>query len=319
MDCLIIGGSGQLGTALKAVAPKDFNILSPPSSKLNIISLIDTKRYFNVYKPSVVINCAAYNKVNEAETIEGYEDAIALNTIAVGNITNACREIGATLYHVSTNYVFGDRKIDTKNFRSIAYEEEIPDPKNNYGRTKYAGEILALAYDASIIIRTAGLYGVSESKQKQNFVDKIINKVKNNETVEVINNITSVTYAKNLARKIWLLIYYYNIHKRIKFSKIFHMVDNGITSWDIFAHDIISAINGDTSKIKVIDYNNVKYDKTKFPALLPFYSVIATRYSLCLQEEIEDDERKLYGESDVFAETHLEGMTEYLKEIGEIN
>ncbi|MEU7280798.1 dTDP-4-dehydrorhamnose reductase [Streptomyces sp. NPDC045431] len=104
-------------------------------------------------RPSVVVNCAAWTAVDDAETREA--EALAVNGTAVRSLAEACAEVGARLLHVSTDYVFDGRA-------SVPYAEDAtPAPRTAYGRTKLAGEraVLELLPERGYVIRTAWLYG----------------------------------------------------------------------------------------------------------------------------------------------------------------
>jgi len=104
------------------------------------------------FRPDVVINCAAYTKVDLAEG-EGREKAFAVNGAAVGNVASAASAVGARLLHVSTDYVFDGAA------RSPYREDAPTNPQSVYGQSKLAGEREALAYDRALVVRTSWLFG----------------------------------------------------------------------------------------------------------------------------------------------------------------
>src|SRR5207302_5199978 len=118
-------------------------------------------------RPDLVINCAAYNFVDRAESEPGA--AFEVNAWAVKRLAVACRDLGFTLVHFSTDYVFG---LD-KERREPYSETDCPGPLSVYGLSKLSGEFMVRTYcPRHFVIRTCGLYGVSGSGGKgRNFVE----------------------------------------------------------------------------------------------------------------------------------------------------
>ena len=114
-------------------------------------------------RPDVVLNCAAYNLVDDAERDPG--PAFAINATGVGLLAAACREAGALLVHYGTDYVFDGQK-------GAPYtEEDAPCPLNNYGRSKLAGEqILQETLSRFLLFRVSWVFG----EGKQNFLYKLL-------------------------------------------------------------------------------------------------------------------------------------------------
>lgn len=104
-------------------------------------------------KPDVVVNCAAWTAVDDAEAHE--DAALAVNGHGAGHLAAACRDVGATLVHLSTDYIFDGTA------REPYPEDAEPAPHTAYGRTKLAGEqaVRAVLPHDSYIVRTAWLYG----------------------------------------------------------------------------------------------------------------------------------------------------------------
>src|SRR3989338_8906976 len=145
--------------------------------ELDIVDLEKVRERLESIRPDVVINCSAYTKVDDCET--NRELAFKINAEAVLNIAKACEELGATLIHFSTDYVF-----DGKNSEGYK-EDDVPSPINIYGESKLAGEenirkILKNYY----IIRTSWLFGPGG----KNFVDTMRSLAKERDTVDVVGD-----------------------------------------------------------------------------------------------------------------------------------
>jgi dTDP-4-dehydrorhamnose reductase len=130
---LITGANGQLAKEfVKELTNRGLEFTALAKEELDIS---DTNKVFKVIKevkPDIVINCAAYNLVDKAESSP--VEAIAVNTLGVANLAFACADVKATLVHYSTDYVFDGTKV------GFYTEEDQPNPLNEYGKSKLFGE-----------------------------------------------------------------------------------------------------------------------------------------------------------------------------------
>lgn len=123
---------------------------------VDITSYGNVKHHFDDFNPDVVINCVAYTHVDDAEFSSEKREAIAVNTDGPKNIARLCAKSDAILIHFSTDYVFGGRKEPPNGYT----EDEIPDPLNVYGDTKYQGEeMIRKEMVKYFVVRTSWLYG----------------------------------------------------------------------------------------------------------------------------------------------------------------
>jgi dTDP-4-dehydrorhamnose reductase len=134
--------------------------------------------------PELVLNCAAYNTVDDAE--RDFAGAFAVNAFGVCELARACRELGATLVHFSTNYVFGR----DENRRQPYKESDAPGPQGVYAVSKLAGEELVRAYCPRLfVIRVCGLYGTrTRGGQPANFIQRLIARARRGEKLRVVND-----------------------------------------------------------------------------------------------------------------------------------
>ncbi len=166
MRVLVTGGNGQLGSALfDRLSTRTADVvLGIDLPDIDITDPGSVREVFAQFAPDVVINCAAWTAVDAAEEKEA--DALKVNGEGPRVLAEACKDVGAWLVQISTDYVFaGDA--DTP------YAEDArPDPKTAYGRTKLAGEIAVqeVLPVAHYLVRTACLYGL----QGNNFVKTIL-------------------------------------------------------------------------------------------------------------------------------------------------
>lgn len=256
---LITGASGQLGNEIK-VASKNYSgyeFIFNDIDTFDISKESSVSEFINKTNPDWIINCAAYNFVDRAETDS--DNAFLINGKAVKNIVSSINGTECKLIHVSTDYVFDGNS-------NFPYTETSPaDPQSVYGRSKFEGEKYALQHHGTMVIRTAWLY----SSFGNNFVKTILRHGKEKALINVVfDQIGTPTYAADLAEVI-LSIISKVIRNQIAFKAgIYHYSNEGVCSWYDFAAEIIHE-TGFPCKVNPIlskDYPSV--------AKRPFYSVM---------------------------------------------
>jgi dTDP-4-dehydrorhamnose reductase len=260
LSILVVGASGQLGSEIfdRQALHSTYSFIFLKKGDLDISSYSELETYFEDSNIDVVINCAAYTKVAQAELERDKADAA--NFLGVKNLATLARERAIKLIHISTDSVF-----DGQNSRPYI-ESDATNPLNAYSKSKVDGEnaMLAVNPENSIIIRTSWVY----SKYGNNFVKTMVGLGCNKKSVVVINDqIGTPTSAKDLACAIL------NILPNIvcKNVEIYHYSNEGAISWFDFAKEIFAQSNIDclVEPISTIDYGaNVKR---------PLYSVLDTR------------------------------------------
>jgi dTDP-4-dehydrorhamnose reductase len=178
---------------------------------------------FQQYKPAFFVSCGAYTAVDKAENEREFAEKI--NAHAVGIIAEQCKQTGATLIQISTDYVFDGNA-------QHPYTTDAPtNPVNFYGQTKLDGEKLALARnDRTIIIRTAWLY----SSSGNNFVKTMLRLMNEKSEISVVNDqLGTPTYARDLAIAICKII-----TSEKQTYGVYHFTNAGIISWFDFAVEI---------------------------------------------------------------------------------
>lgn len=205
MKVLITGANGLSGQAITSIFSRETDyelILTSVEDKpfldygntyqvLDITIKENVKRLIEFYLPDVIINCAAYTNVDKCESER--EFSWKLNVDGVKNLIIASRKTGAKIIHYSTDYVF-----DGKN--GPYTENSIPNPISFYGREKLASENALITSDINFaIIRTLVLYGIGNNV-KPNFALWMIDKLKNNQPLNVVTDqISNVTMIDDLA------------------------------------------------------------------------------------------------------------------------
>ena len=200
MKVAVTGAAGQLGRALvdRLGARAAW---AGGRDALDVRDPAAVSRVLDDVRPDVVINAAAYNDVDGAESDPA--SAMAVNAVGPGNLARACRERGALLVHVSTDYVFDGAKGEP--YR----EEDCPRPASVYGVSKLAGCLLvAAAGGPHLIVRTSGVFGAGGNRVKGgSFVERILAKARSGQPLRVVNDqVSSPTYAPDLAAALVTLV-----------------------------------------------------------------------------------------------------------------
>jgi len=193
----LFGSRGQLGVELKSeFTARGYEVACFDRSLVDITDAAVVERTVSGVDPAVVINAAAYNQVDLAETEP--LAALQVNALAVRNLAIACRNTDAQLVHFSTDYVFDGQA-------GRAYREEDPTrPVGAYAVSKLAGELYARAYlDRPLIIRTSGVFGPGGmDTARGNFVELMLRLAAQSAPIRVVeDHVASPTYAPALAAR----------------------------------------------------------------------------------------------------------------------
>jgi dTDP-4-dehydrorhamnose reductase len=227
---LITGSKGQLGNELKVVSENyyGYDFIFTDIDTLDLTSQEKTSEFIKKSKPDWIINCAAYNLVDKAETEP--DKALLINGIAVKNITEVIRGSECRFIHLSTDYIYDG-------LSNVPYNEYVaPNPLSAYGRSKLAGEKYALLHQGSMIIRTSWLY----SSFGNNFVKTILRHAAEKESLKVVFDQTGTpTYAADLAEAIMHIISGVIRNQVAMNSGLYNYSNEGVCSWYDFASEIV--------------------------------------------------------------------------------
>jgi dTDP-4-dehydrorhamnose reductase len=201
----------------------DWAVSAPARAELDVTDDEAVDRAFEELRPRLVINCAAFHNVDVCEREE--DRALAVNARAVKRLAERCAATGATLVHLSTNYVFAGT-------RPQPYaEQDLPEPRSAYAVSKLAGEHAALAYaPRALVVRTAGLYGLHGSRSKGgNFVTRIVERARRGEPLGVVSDQRlSPTFTADLAVALVEAV-------ELGAAGLFHLTSAGACSWHEFS------------------------------------------------------------------------------------
>ncbi|WP_319456287.1 MULTISPECIES: dTDP-4-dehydrorhamnose reductase [unclassified Mycobacterium] len=257
-DRIVITGAGGLLGRTLVFAAGGREVLALTSADCDITDPVAVQR--RVSAGDVVINCAAYTKVDEAERDEAR--AYAVNATGAENVAQACARVGARLIHVSTDYVFSGR------FEGEQRPYEIDDetnPLSAYGRTKLAGEVKVLAAlpDANVV-RTSWIFG-----GEADFVAAIGKKAAGADDVDVVaDQVGGPTYVGDLAQALL------DVASRAISEPVLHVANAGAASRYEQARAVFELLGADPERVRPVGT-----DRHPRPAPRPAYSVLSAHRS----------------------------------------
>ena len=244
MKILVTGTNGQVGHALMRELT-EHELIGLTRQDCDLTNLDQIKQVIDQHQPNLIINPAAYTKVDQAE--DEPKLAFQINRDAPRAMAEKAREYDIPFIHFSTDYVFDGQK-------ELPYtEEDLPNPLGVYGKSKFAGEEAIREIDGQYyIFRTSWVY----SSIGQNFYLNIQRKIRDQDELKVVNDQFGVpTSSLFIAQQIKKMI-----HKLLNENKgIYNLVPNGISTWFDFAQLILNTSKLDQSKKKIIPVSSEQY------------------------------------------------------------
>ena len=251
---LISGGNGQLGTEFRRLFGD--GALAFGHDQMDISNAESVESVVDQVRPSILLNCSAYTAVDAAE--ENPAECHAINSSGVGNLARAASKHDALLVHFSTDYVFGRSTKDDGPLN----ESSATSPQGVYATSKLEGEKNAALCPRHLVIRTCGLFGVTD--QRRNFVEAMLRLGKEREEIGVVNDqFCNPTSTRVLAHAVKQLI-------DLSEEGLFHVVCSGPVSWYEFAIEIFRQAEYDTRVASITT------EQFNAPAPRPAYSVLDT-------------------------------------------
>lgn len=285
MKILLTGSNGQLGHDFKKIFnKKNIEYIATDYKELDITNDEDLNKFFQENEGIThVINCAAYNDVDKAETDK---KVWLINAEAPKKLAEFSKKVGAIFVTYTTDFVFDGEK------NSPYMEDDKTNGLSEYGKSKAQGEKDVLeAYDKSFVIRTSWVFGIANN----NFNKQVINWSKSRNELNIVDDQVSVpTYSMDLAEFSWKLI------QTEKFG-LYHITNDGIASKYDQAKYVLEKIGwkGTLGRAKTADFN--------LPAKRPAYSKLDS-------SKVE----KLLGEKIPTWQSGIDRFLEEMKENGEL-
>ena len=259
MRILVTGVTGQLGyDVVSCLKERQLECIGTGSSDFDLADADAVREYLMQYRPDIVIHCAAYTNVNQAQ--QEQERCRAVNVDGTRAIALACRELGAGMVYISTDYVFpGD---GTQFYET----DDSKNPQCVYGRTKYEGEqAVQEILEKYFIVRVSWTFGAHGN----NFVKTMLRLGRERQEVRVVDDqVGSPSYTKDIAAVLC------DIAVSEKYG-VYHLTNEGVCSWAEFTQEIFRQAG---IGAKVIPIPSSEYPT---PAKRPLNSRLSKR---CLDE-----------------------------------
>ncbi|MDG2303131.1 MAG: dTDP-4-dehydrorhamnose reductase [Candidatus Binatia bacterium] len=251
MKILLTGAAGQLGRSLRRTL-HGHDVVACEHGRLDIADLAAVREAVAAEKPDLILNAAAHNRVDDAESDPG--PAYRGNAVGPRNLALASNEVGAAVVHVSTDYVFDGRG------NRPYHEYDVPAPRSAYGASKLAGEVAVReANPRHYIARTAWVY----HEERGNFPRTMLS-LRDRDEVRVVNDqVGSPTYAPHLADALTTLI-------ETEAFGTYHLAGAGQASWFDLTCELYRREGITTSVVPVTT------EEFPRPAERPQFSVLET-------------------------------------------
>jgi dTDP-4-dehydrorhamnose reductase len=263
----LIGSTGQLGSDIARLWPdsslgrRGDELIELTHADIEVTDPESVHSVLNGVQPSLVINTAAYIRVDDCET--DTLNAFMVNGMGTKYVAEACRDLGCSLVHFSTDYVFDGRKT------TPYLELDATSPESAYGITKRAGEAFVryILPEDHLLVRSSGLYGFAGASGKGgNFVETMLRLAREGRSLRVVDDQTSCpTYTLDLAETLLTLI-------EREARGLFHVTNAGGCTWYDFARAIFeeTGLTPDLSPTTTEEYG--------LPAKRPAYSILANTH-----------------------------------------
>lgn len=253
---LVTGARGQLGNKISELLSMKYELILTDVDSLDITDKHSTEKFITEKKPEIVIHGAAYTKVDLAEDEEML--CFKINAEGTKNIAQAANKVGATLFYISTDYVFDGQK------KAPYLETDRVNPLSVYGKTKLEGEKYIEKFCKKYyIIRVSWLFGeLPENHPGTNFVETMLKLAKDRDELNIINDqIGSPTYTGDLVKTIAKIV---DAGGQPLPYGLYHFSGKNPCSWYDFSAEIFKQAN---TAIKLNPIPSSQYpQKAKRPA-----------------------------------------------------
>lgn len=280
MILALIGANGMLAQAVKKTASPAYEVVSFDLPAFDLTDRVQVLSAMAALQPAVIVNCAAFTNVDGCESEEAL--ATRVNGEGPAHLAEAAKRCGATLVHVSTDYVFSGDK-------GTPYVETDPvAPRSAYGRSKLTGEeaVRSSGLERYFIVRTSWLYGPGG----RNFVETIARLAAEREELRVVaDQVGSPTYTEDLAAAIFNLLGTVTLDESDPEKKdlprapglgsalfgTYHFSNSGICSWHEFAVAIVEELRRGGGTVKAQRMLPIRTEEYPLPAKRPAWSVLS--------------------------------------------
>ena len=268
MKVLITGSAGQLGTDLVASANHaGLDVIATSHADLDITDRNSVSQKIASAAPEAIIHAAAWTAVDACES--DIKKAMAINSDGTANVANAARQIGARVIYISTDYVFDGTKA------TPYIESDLPNPQSVYGASKLAGE-QHLDLNQDSVVRISWVCG----EHGNNMVKTILRLAATSPTLTFVDDqIGSPTFTSDIAP---VLVDF----ARESRTGIWHLTNQGTTSWFGFAQDVLRAAELDPNRVQPIATADLRPQR---PAKRPANSILENAHMCKANLTLLDD------------------------------
>ena len=237
MRYLLTGAAGQLGSAFRArLGSTGAKVAAMGRAELDLTKPAAIREAVDRVRPDVILNCAAYNAVDQAEG--DAPGAFAVNAFAVLELARAAADCGATLVHYSTDFVFDGTA-------SAPYTEETPaNPASVYGQSKLVGEWMALSVPRTYVLRVESLFGGPATRSS---IDRIVDTLRQGRSTRVfVDRIVTPSYVEDVIHATLALL------DRQAAPGVYHCVNSGVTTWHELGEFVAGTIGADPALLEPV-------------------------------------------------------------------
>lgn len=253
MRVLVTGAAGQLGREVVTRFSAFADVRAMTRQDLDISAEADVLRTTRAFSPDIIVNCSAYNAVDQAE--DDPAQALEANAFGVLSLARAARASGAMLIHYGTDFVFDG------NATSPYRETDAPLPTSNYGLSKLLGEWFAADAPVHYVLRVESLFGGERAKSS---VDRILDGIRRDEVVRVfVDRTVTPSYVEDVAEATVRLI------ETRPPCGLYHCVNSGTTTWLWIAEEAARLMRREAS------IERVNVDSVKLRAKRPKYCALS--------------------------------------------
>ena len=283
MRIAITGGNGMLGRDLQGSLKNAGELFPLGHAECEITEPTKLQQTFSFIKPHLIINCAAYTDVDGCE--RSPELAMEVNATGAGNVARAASNVGAQVFHISTDYVFdGGERWTGKSLNAAHHaapveftEEDVTEPLSIYGKSKLKGERLVLENAGStkhLVIRTSWLYGL----HRVNFIDRLVEQALRGGPVKAVaDQISCLTWTRDLARAIAQLSL---PEVRPSASGILHLAGTGMSTRLENAQHVVAWLKSKNQIADSVELVSTTWSSLNLPAKRPSFSAMrSSRFS----------------------------------------
>ncbi len=250
---LVTGAQGQLGSTMATRLSAEWSIVACGHRDLDVTDTAAVRETVFRHRPAVIVNCAAYTDVDGAE--DQVEKALMVNGLAVGALARAAHEVGATLVHFGTDFVFDGTA------RTPYTEDDLPEPKSVYAQSKLVGEWLAADAPLHYILRVESLFGGQHARSS---IDRIIDTITAGREARAFHDRTvSPSFVDDVADATAFLV------AAGAPAGVYHCVNSGSATWYEVAQRVAAELASPDAPITAVSVADVplKAPRPQFAAL----------------------------------------------------